>query len=394
MIRLGIFVLFFLDTILYSSRVYSFCPSSPLTSNKLLTSCVRAIKFYVDGEDINDEDIRLSDISLNRRSALAIGTAVASLSLLHQPANAAKTSKKIPDWTLSNNVKFPTLALNTAGLSKDETFRAIQYARQEGITHIDFHPGIERDGVAEYLSKYKDERKLLFLNTKIRKPPLDISPQDAAALAYDQIKEDLRILNVDNVDMLMLRDSPNSKVIQAQWRVLEELLAEGKTRSIGVINYCPFSLESVLETAKIKPAVNYIMVHVGMGRDVHGLRTLGEKSGIKTFSYGQTGEVSSINNAIANSPVLKKIAAAHEKSVDEVALKWVLQHGMAASIRPSSNNMGRCIGEECEVGLSKQVHTFDWELTANEMKTLNSMNEPNDNPTLFSSIGCPNSFGT
>jgi len=400
MIRCGIlFVLLFLNTILYSSRVCSFCPSSPLTSNKL-TSCVRAIKFYfyVDGEDINDENIRLSDISLNRRSAaITIGTAAASLSLLQQPANAAidiETSTKIPAWTLTNNVKFPTLALNTAGLSTVETYKAVKYATRNGITHIDFHPGVERDGVAKYLSKYKDERKLLFLNTKIRKPPLDISPQDAAALAYDQINEDLRILNVDNVDMLMLRDSPNSKVIQAQWKVLEEALAEGKTRSIGVINYCPFSLKSVLQTANITPAVNYVMVHVGMGKDVHGLRTLGEKSDIKTFGYGQMGEIPSINNAIANSPILKKIAAAHEKSVDEVALKWVLQHGMAASIRPSSNNMGRCIGEECEVGLSKQVHTFDWELTANEMKTLNSMNEPDDNPTLFSSIGCPNSFGT
>ena len=141
--------------------------------------------------------------------------------------------------------------------------------------------------------------------------------------------------------MLMLRDSPNSKVIQAQWKVLEEVLAEGKTRSIGVINYCAFSLKSVLETAKITPAVNYIMVHVGMGKNVHGLRSLGEKSGIKTFGYGQMGELPSINNAIANSPVLKKIANAHGRSVDEVALKWVIQNGMAASIRPSSNNMGR-----------------------------------------------------
>ena len=194
--------------------------------------------------------------------------------------------------------------------------------------------------------------------------------------------------------MLMLRDSPNSKVIQAQWKVLEEVLAEGKTRSIGVINYCAFSLKSVLETAKITPAVNYIMVHVGMGKNVHGLRSLGEKSGIKTFGYGQMGELPSINNAIANSPVLKKIANAHGRSVDEVALKWVIQNGMAASIRPSSNNMGRCIGDECQDGISKQVHTFDWKLSASEMKTLNSMNEPDDNPTLFSSIGCPNSFGT
>ena len=208
MINYQVFVLFFLNAVIYSSRVYGFSPS-PLIPNKLLTSCVRAKN--VDGKDINDEDIRLSDISLNRRSVLTIGTAAASLSLLRQPTNAAIDTKtvKIPEWTISNNVKFPTLALNTAGLSSQETYQAVKHARSEGIAHIDFHPGIERDGVAEYLSKNKDERELLFLNTKIRKPPLDISPQDAASLARDQITDDLRILNVDNVIQQRIKHTNN-----------------------------------------------------------------------------------------------------------------------------------------------------------------------------------------
>ena len=73
------------------------------------------------------------------------------------------------------------------------------------------------------------------------------------------------ILGIDRVDMLMLRDSPDPAVIQAQWAVLEEALAAGRTRSVGVINYCEGALAAVLETAKVKPALNYYMLHVGMG---------------------------------------------------------------------------------------------------------------------------------
>ncbi|KAL7542488.1 hypothetical protein ACHAXR_011816 [Thalassiosira sp. AJA248-18] len=336
-------------------------------------------------------DISPSPCHLSRRSAIAIGAtaALSPLSLPILPANAAIGSA-IPTWDL--DIDFPMLALNTAGMSVDETFKAIEFARKEGMTHIDFHPGDERDGMSKYLSKHKDERDLLFLNTKIRKPPPGTSPEDAATLARDQINDDLRILNVKNVDMLMLRDSPDPKVIQAQWAVMEEALAEGKTRSIGVINYCPSALKSVLQTAKVVPALNYIMVHVGMGKDVHGLRTLGEKSGIRTFAYGQTGEPGP-NTEIVNNPILKRIGNAHGKSPEEVALRWVLQNGIAASIRPSSS-FGRCEGNECRLGIAKQARCFDWTLTEKEMAELDAMESPDDNPTLFSSAGCPGAFGT
>ena len=155
----------------------------------------------------------------------------------------------------------PVLALNTVGLTADETERAVTLAVQNGMTHIDFHPGQERDGVAQYLahSTAANARDQLFLNTKIRKAPPGTLAQDAAARTRTQIADDLRALNVDNVDMLMLRDSPDCDVMQAQWNVLEEALAAGQTRSIGVINFCEKALTCLLETAKFKPALNYYM---------------------------------------------------------------------------------------------------------------------------------------
>ena len=69
----------------------------------------------------------------------------------------------------------------------------------------------------------------------------------------------------------MLRDSSDCSVMRAQWAAVEEAKRAGKTRAIGVVNYCQGSLQCILDTAKEKPAINYYMDHIGMGPDPQGL---------------------------------------------------------------------------------------------------------------------------
>ncbi|KAL7534319.1 hypothetical protein ACHAWF_004794 [Thalassiosira exigua] len=386
-------------------RVPAAARAAPSPSPKRFVPTATRAKTADEGEGCDpyydvcvDEHAPPSPFQLSRRSAIAVA-AIAPLSNLAAPSNALPLPSEIPHWTLDGGVEFPLLALNTAGMTKEETYHAVELAREEGMTHVDFHPGDERDGVAKYLSKSKrtgavgkGKRDDLFLTTKIRKAPVGTSPADAAAMALDQINEDLRILNADRVDMLMLRDNSDPAVIRSQWKVVEEALAEGRTRSVGVVNYCPSALEAVLDGAKVVPAVNYIMVHAGMGKDAHGLRTLGEKAGIRTFTYGQTGEPRP-NAALLSSRILKRIGKAHGKSTEEVALRWVLQNGMAASVRPSLS-FGTCVGKGCRLGIERQARCFEWSLTEGEMEQLDAMTSPDDNPTLFSSAGCPGAFGT
>jgi hypothetical protein len=131
-------------------------------------------------------------------------------------ATATATNTRIPEWILDNHVQFPTLALNTVGLSAKETTYALKLAVQSGMTHVDFHPGKERDGVAAYIASHGPHE--LFLNTKIRKPATGTSPTKAARMLQHQLEEDLKILNVERVDMLMLRDAPDCSVMQPQWK--------------------------------------------------------------------------------------------------------------------------------------------------------------------------------
>lgn len=221
------------------------------------------------------------------------------------------------------------------------------------------------------------------------------TPTDAAAVVRQQIEDDLKVLGT-TVDMLMLRDSPTCEVMQAQWAELERAKASGLTRSIGVVNYCQGSLECLLRTARDPPAVNYFMLHVGMGPDPLGLRSFGEARGIRTFAYGALGEPGPSEELLRN-PTLLAMGKAHGgKSAEEVALRWVLQSGVACSVRPTSDfGLGVSVcepGVACTHGLRSRSRVFDWSLSSTEMSELDMMTSPDGNPTLFSSTGCPNSF--
>jgi len=325
--------------------------------------------------------------------------------------NTLPTATKIPSWTLPGNVRMPVMALNTAGLTLVETERALTLSVKNGITHVDFHPGRERDGVAKFLERQDvtrvgPPRSELFLTTKINMASKGTSPADAKDMVRDQIEEDLSILNVKFVDMLMLRDHPDAKVLQSQWSALEDALAKGQTRSIGVINFCQFSLTSVLATAKVTPAVNYYLTHVGMGLDPRGLRSFGEAKGIRTFAYGALGEPGP-NKELLQNPIVNKIAKEHGVSPEAVAVRWILQSGAAVSVRPTvefglgsatclpktEENKNKNTRSKCDQGLAERAASFQWELTTAEMSELSGLTSPNDNPTLFSSAGCPDAFG-
>ena len=110
---------------------------------------------------------------------------------LSSPTEArASTTTIIPTWHLNddNKVEFPRLALNTAGLTTDDTERAFRNALDAGISHVEFHPGAECDGVARVLQSKNFDRKSIFLTTKVETHwEENPSPEMAAAYVQKQL---------------------------------------------------------------------------------------------------------------------------------------------------------------------------------------------------------------
>jgi diketogulonate reductase-like aldo/keto reductase len=432
--------------LIISSSLSSSSSSSVAQSSRTSRTTMVTLSSKKDNNnDLDDDEINFNLV--DRRKALIGVGGIVSSSLLYntysfnnnnvamaaEPTSTTTTTtststsikKVFPTWTIgpkNNEVQFPTMALNTVGLSTDDTVRACTIAIQYGFTHFDFHPGKERDGISQFMKLGKIERSKLFLNTKIRKPKPGTSPEDAAIEAQKQIDDDLQALNTDYVDMLMLRDSPDCEVMQSQWAVLENALLQGKTKSIGVVNYCEKSLRCLLKTCKIKPAVNYYYLHVGMtssgtsmlsGDDTlrgYKLREYCDRYKIKTFAYGAFGEPeANKSDELLNNPLLKSIGdgtkniynyknhGQSSRTPQEVALRWVIQSGAAVSVRPTLDyGLGKSFcsasSDECESSIKLRSDVFDWSLTGEEMNKLTNIIKSDDNPTLFSSAGCPDSF--
>jgi len=355
---------------------------------------------------------------LNRRDVMTSTAAMAAIASITRTAEVSKaatevlqstssgnasTSTLIPTWRLKGGVDFPKLALNTAGLDTESTERAFRNALRVGINHVEFHPGIERNGVAKVLRSMQGyPPSKIFLTTKIE-TNWENSPSAEGAARYvkQRLDTDLEILGVSSLDMLLLRESTDCSVMRAMWAEMERELEAGRIRSLGVANYCQSALQCLLETAQYKPQVNYMQLHVGMGA-FPKTRAFGEQHGIKTLAYGHLGEKARPKDdteQIRTNPILLDIAQKYSKSVDEVALRWVLQNGAAASIRPTADFVfvpnklgGTCQDPECLEGLQASSQVFSWKLSSEEMKQLNALQTPNSNPTLFSSPGCPGSY--
>ena len=311
-----------------------------------------------------------------------------------------KRASVMPSWTLAGGVEFPLVAANTASLSAEEAEAMVRASLALGITNIDVHlGGSEREGVAAAVADLG--RDAFFLVTKLDKPPADMTdPAAAAALARETVASEWAAMGVDSVDVLMLKDSATCEVMRAQWAVLEELLAAGKTRALGTYNFCEPALTCLLKTAKTPPALNYVMRHVGMGRDATGLIGFGEARGIRTVAYGTLGEPVALRELL-DSRELQAIANAHRRPVEAVALKWNLQSGFAVSNRPTADYApdnapyGQRCTDACKASLTAMRDAFDWDLSRAEMAQLDRLafDAYPQSPTYYSSAGCPNSFG-
>ena len=108
-------------------------------------------------------------------------------------------------------------------------------------------------------------------------------------------------------------------MMQAQWRALEHAYNTGRTRAIGVSNYCTGCLQCLNRTATVRPHINQLLVHVGMGggADPGGLLSDTRRFGAAVQAYRPLAQGGGIGRLLAE-PSVQDIAHAHGKSAAQV----------------------------------------------------------------------------
>ena len=170
-------------------------------------------------------------------------------------------------YTLSNGVEIPKLGLGTWFIDDDTAAQAVRDAVAAGYRNIDTAQayGNER-GVGEGVRTADVPREELFVSTKLA---AEIKDYEGAVAAIDS---SLATMGLDHIDLMLIhspqpwddfRGGDYAEGNRAAWRALEEALAAGKLRAIGVSNFQQADVESLLDGASVVPHVNQLLVHVG-----------------------------------------------------------------------------------------------------------------------------------
>lgn len=138
------------------------------------------------------------------------------------------------------------------------------------------------------------------------------------------LDESLALLGLDAVDLYLIHwPAPGQGQFVAAWQALIELRAAGKTRSIGVSNFLPEHLDTIIDATGVTPAVNQIELHPHFQQ--HEARAYHEAHGIVTQSWSPIGQ----GKALLEDQAIVDIAERHGVSPARVVIAWHLAHGLS-----------------------------------------------------------------
>lgn len=259
--------------------------------------------------------------------------------------------------TLNNGVKIPQLGLGTWFIDDDKVADAVKTAVEMGYRHIDTAQayGNER-GVGEGIRTCGVPREELFVVSKVA---AEHKTYEEAAAGID---ETLKKMGLDYLDMMIIHSpQPWVEVNQSEdryvegnraaWKALEDTYKAGKLKAIGISNFQIEDIESLLETAEIKPMVNQILLHIS--NTPVELVEYCQKNGIAVEAYSPIA-----HGEILNQPEIKVIADKYGVTVPQLCIKYTLQLG-AISLPKTGNPEHMKTNAE-----------VDFEISAEDMESL------------------------
>ncbi|WP_432091134.1 aldo/keto reductase [Streptomyces sp. NRRL F-5630] len=221
-----------------------------------------------------------------------------------------------PTVTLNNGVVMPQLGFGVFQVPDEETTAAVASALEAGYRSVDTAAvyGNERS-VGRALASSGVPREDLFVTTKLWN---DDQGYDATLRAFDA---SLAKLGLEYTDLYLIHwPTPARDRYVDTYRALEKLLADGRTRAIGVSNFQPAHLERLVAETGVVPALNQVELHPGLQQ--RELRATHARFGIATEAWSPLAQ-----GALLEEDVLTGLAARHGRSPAQIVLRWHLQSG-------------------------------------------------------------------
>ncbi|BBX60155.1 putative oxidoreductase [Mycobacterium shottsii] len=276
-------------------------------------------------------------------------------------------SPSAPSIALNDENTMPVLGMGVAGLSDDETERAVSAALEIGCRLIDTAAAYGNEAaVGRAIAASGIPRAELFVTTKVA------TADHGFTASREACKASLDRLGLDYVDLYLIHwPAPAVGKYVDAFGGLIQARGEGFTRSIGVSNFTEEHVSNVIDLTFVTPAVNQVELHPLLNQDE--LRKANAQHNVVTQSYTPLAL-----GRLADNPTVTSIAGEYGKTPTQVLLRWNLQLGNAV-IFGSSN----------AEHIATNLDVFEFELASQHMDAINGLNDGTrlrEDPMIFAGV--------
>ena len=181
--------------------------------------------------------------------------------------------------------------------------------------------------------------------------------------AFDAVCESLKVMRLDYIDLYLIhnpRSGPHGR--HQAWLGLQDALAQGKVKSIGVSNFTPGHIQTLMQSegVTVKPVLNQIEFHPWnqQGQIVDYCK----KESIAVQAYSPLAE--GWKHGKFEDPVIAWLSKKHGKTAAQVVLRWELQQGVIAI--PKSENPGR---------IKENAAIYDFQLDEEDLEKIAELDQ-------------------
>eukprot|EP00929_Paragymnodinium_shiwhaense_P092209 TRINITY_DN5208_c0_g1_i2.p1 TRINITY_DN5208_c0_g1~~TRINITY_DN5208_c0_g1_i2.p1 ORF type:complete len:324 (-),score=96.03 TRINITY_DN5208_c0_g1_i2:196-1167(-) len=255
---------------------------------------------------------------------------------------AAATDAEMPQLKLNNGALMPACGLGTWNSPKGEVYAAVKAALECGYRHIDcaWIYGNE-DEVGQAFKETTVDRKDYFVTGKLW------NSFHHAADAEAHCKDTLQKLGLDYLDLYLMHwpvclkkgaplppgpDDFEDIPLEETWKAMEALVEKGLVKAIGVSNFSIKKMQTILNMATVKPAVNQVEGHPYLQQPQ--LKEFCDAQGIVITAYSPLGSperparVKDLSDPVLmEDPTLVEIAKKEDRTPAEVLIRWAVQRG-------------------------------------------------------------------
>lgn len=254
-------------------------------------------------------------------------------------------------FELNNKELIPAIGFGVFMIPNNgPTYEATLKALKAGYRHIDTAAAyMNESDVGKAIKDSGIAREEIYITSKLWLQ--DYGYENA----QKGIENSLNHLGVDYIDLYLLHQPYGD--LAGSWKALEEAVALGKIKSIGISNQTVRVFKEFIKNVKIIPAVNQVECNPFFQQKE--LREVMKKYDIKLEAWYPLGHG---NKDLLEHEYLLMLAQKYNKNVGQIILRWLYQEEIISL--PKSTNDERIKGN---------IEIFDFVLTDEEMKNIQAL---------------------